>query len=55
MYSVLNKQNIVTTSTLGVGISDVLNPFLRESSANGSAPGQNPLDTNIPVAPGPTP
>jgi hypothetical protein len=55
MYSVLNKNNIVTTNTLGAGINDVLNPFLREASANSSAAGQNPLDTNA-TAPGlPTP
>jgi hypothetical protein len=55
MYSVLNKNNVVTTNTLGVGINDVLNPFLQESAANSSAPGRNPLDTNIPAPGLPTP
>lgn len=49
MYSVLNKNNIVTTNTLGLGINNVLNPFLNSSTQNSNAPAQNPVDTNNPI------
>lgn len=48
MFSVLNKNNIVTTDTAG-GINNILNPFLNTASQNSNSPSQNPLDTNNPI------
>jgi len=48
MYSVLNKNPIVSTNTLGVPINSVLNPFLDSARQNSNSPVNNPNDTSIP-------
>lgn len=47
MYSVLNKNNIITTNA-GAGVNNILNPFINSATQNSNAPAQNPLDTTNP-------